>query len=238
MIAAAAAFGRLKLSRMRTAAASAANAAAVTLLVCLGLPGWYFLGLLLAGGIAFAGKGREEFLRGLFFLLLAGVCFGGILEALTGMLGLPLMAGTVLAVLLLRFAGRILTRQKALRDNLVTVRLQWEERTETLCGMIDTGNRLKEPLTGRPVSIVDAAPALRLLGETWEERRGFYLIPYHSIGTGKGWLRAVTIDCMTVELSEGTAVIKRPILAIYDGKVSAGGAFQLILHPMHAQAGK
>ena len=47
-------------------------------------------------------------------------------------------------------------------------------------------------------------------------------------------MRGVTIDSMTVELSEGTAVIKRPVLAIYDGQVSTGGRFQVILHPLHA----
>lgn len=235
MIATAASLGRLKLSRKRIAAGSFANAAAMTLLVCLGQSGWYFLCVLLAGSILFAGKRREEFLRGLFFLFLTGVCFGGVLEALLGMFGLPLIAGTALAVLALRIAGRFLIRQKALRDSLVTVRLQWEERTETLLGMIDTGNSLEEPLTGRPVSIVDAAPARRLLGSAWEERRGFYLIPYHSVGTERGWLRGVTIDCMTVELSGGPAVVERPILAIYDGQLSANGRFRLILHPLHAR---
>ncbi len=238
LIGAAAALGRQRLSWRRIAAASVINAAVMTWLTCLGLPGWYFSALLSAGAVLFAGKGREEFLRGLFFLLLTGVCFGGVLEALLGLFGLPLLAGTVLAIFLLRGAGYALARRKALRDSLVTVRLQWEERTETLRGMIDTGNHLEEPLTGRAVSIVDAAPARRLLGEMWEERRGFYLIPYHSIGTGRGWLRGVTIDCMTVELSDGTAVIKRPVLAIYDGQVSSGGRFQLILHPMHARPEK
>ncbi len=238
LIATAAFLGRQKLPRKRVMAAGAANAAVMTALVCLGLPEWYFSGMLLAGVVLFAGKGRGEFLKGLFFLLLTSVCFGGVLEVLTGLLGFPLMAGAVFAVFLLRAAGRFLTKQKALSDSLVTVRLQWEERTETLRGMIDTGNCLEEPLTGRPVSIVDAVPARRLLGETWEERRGFYLIPFHSVGTGKGWMQGVTIDRMTVELSEGTAVIKRPVLAIYDGQVSAGGRFQVILHPLHARPDK
>ncbi len=234
LIAAATSLGRQKLSRKRMVAGSSVNAAAMTALVCLGLPGWYFSGILFAGVVLFAGKGKEEFLRGLFFLLLTSVCFGGVLEALLGLLGLPLMAGTTVAFFLLRGVGHLLAKQKSLRDSLVTVRLQWEERTETLCGMIDTGNRLEEPLTGRPVSIVDMTSATQLLGEMWEERRGFYLIPFHSIGTGKGWMRGVTIDSMTVELSEGTAVIKRPVLAIYDGQVSTGGRFQVILHPLHA----
>ncbi len=229
---------RQSVSWKRMMAGSAVGAAAVTALVCLGLPGWYFIGMLLSGAVVFAGKGREEILGGLGFLLLLGVCFGGALQALLDLFGLPLMTGSVLALSLVSLAGRILSKQKALRDSLVTVRLQWEERTETLRGLIDTGNRLKEPLTGRPVSIVDAEPASRLLGKAWEERRGFYLIPYHSVGTEKGWMRGVTIDSMTVELSRGTAVVKRPVLAIYEGELSAETRFQMVLHPLHAQPGK
>ena len=104
--------------------------------------------------------------------------------------------------------------------------------------MIDTGNRLQEPLTGRAVSIVEAAAARRLLGETWEQRRGFYLIPYHSIGTSQGWLRGVTIDSMAVKLPGGTAVIKRPVMAIYEGQVSTREQFQMILHPLHTRPEK
>ncbi len=229
---------RQNVSWKRMLAGSAAGAAAVTAFVCLGMPGWYFAGMLLAGTVVFAGTGREEFLGGLFFLLLVSVCFGGVLQALVNLFGFPLLLGSAAAAAALWLAGRCLSRRKALRDSLVTVRLQWEERTETLRGLIDTGNRLEEPLTGRPVSIVDASPARRLLGEAWEERRGFYLIPYHSVGTEKGWMRGVTIDSMTVELPQRTEVVRRPVLAIYEGELSAGARFQMVLHPLHIQAGK
>lgn len=235
LIAASIRIQRKKLSPVRVLAGSTVNAVIVTMLVCLGMPEWYFTGMLLAGVILFAGRKREEWFSGLFFLLLVTVCFSGILEMLIGLFGFPLIAGTVVSVLLLDVTGRFLLKQKVLQDSLVMVRLQWEERSEILCGMIDTGNQLEEPLTRRPVSIIEASLAKRLLGDAWEERRGFYLIPYHSIGAERGWMRGVTIDEMTVKVSGNTAVIKRPILAIYEGELSAGKRYQMILHPLHVQ---
>ena len=51
-------------------------------------------------------------------------------------------------------------------------------------------------------------------------------------------MRGVTIDSMTVELPQRTEVVRRPVLAIYEGELSAGARFQMVLHPLHIQAGK
>ncbi len=222
----------------RLLAASALNAALMTLLVCLGWPGWYAVPMLAGGAAVFAGKPLRRFLGGMAMLLPVTVCFGGTLEALLALFGLPVMAATVTAAFLLDVAGICLRSRSVRLGGLVTVRLEWEEHTQTLRGMVDTGNRLREPLTGRPVSIVDERMVCQLLGEGWEHRRGFYLIPYHSIGTKRGWMRGVTVDRMVVEEADGVTTVSRPVLAIYQGRVSAGGQYQMILHPLHLTSGK
>lgn len=221
-----------RVSWMRIAAGSLANAALTTFFLCVNLPKWNFFGIIFAGGITFFNKKRNYLLKSMLLLLLVTVCFGGALEALLAVWGLPLMAGTALAVFLVRCAGRRLERLLKL-EGTVQVRLQWRERTEEVQGLIDSGNHLKEPFTGKPVSIIDADCAHRLLGEDWENERGFLLIPYHSIGTEEGWLQGVTIDRMYVHASGEEAVINSPVLAIYKGHVSAGEQYQMILHPLH-----
>ncbi len=47
-------------------------------------------------------------------------------------------------------------------------------------------------------------------------------------------MRGVVIDSMKVRSGKSTAVYKRPVIAVYEGQVSAGGQYQMILHPMHA----
>ena len=51
-----------------------------------------------------------------------------------------------------------------------------------MTGLVDTGNQLTEPLTGRAVSILSPGQAEKLLTAGWETERGMCLIPYHSIG--------------------------------------------------------
>lgn len=190
------------------------------------------MGIIFAGGITFYNKKRNYLVKSVVLLLLVTVCFGGALEALLAIWGLPLLAGTVLAVLFVGLAGKRLERLMKL-EGTVMVRLQWGDRTEEVCGLIDSGNHLKEPLTGKPVSIIDADSIGQLLGENWERQKGFLLIPYHSIGTEKGWLQGVTIDRMYILSSGEEAVIEGPVLAIYKGHVSAEAQYQMIVHPLH-----
>lgn len=229
---------RADISWKRIASASLVNTAVMTMAVCAGAPWWYFSGLLLSGALLFAGRTWRDMINGLLSLLFSAVCFGGALEALLGLWGLPFAAGTVLTSFFLEAAGTYREKQRLRLERTVEVELTFLEKTMSVCGMIDTGNQLTEPLTGQPVSIIEEAVVRRLLGDGWEARRGFYLIPYHSLGKDKGWMRGVSIDRMTVGKGDRRAVVSRPVLALYNGSISAGGQYQMILHPQHAAPGK
>ncbi len=229
---------RADISWKRVAAASFANTAVMTIAVCVGSFWWYFSGLLLSDVLLFAGKTWKSMINGLFLLLLTTVCFGGALEAVLGLWGLPFAAGAVLTSFFLEAAGAYHEKQRQRLERTVEVELTFLEKTMSVCGMIDTGNQLTEPLTGQPVSIVEEAAVRKLLEDGWEAQRGFYLIPYHSIGKDKGWMKGVLIDRMSVGKGERRAVISKPVLALYNGTISAGGQYQMILHPQHAAPGK
>ncbi|MCD7735998.1 MAG: sigma-E processing peptidase SpoIIGA, partial [Lachnospiraceae bacterium] len=150
------------------------------------------------------------------------------------LLPLPFMAAVCLAFVLSCMGLRYLYRRGRQTDNSAVVKLTCEGKSLTLAGLLDTGNQLAEPITGRPVSIADEETLKPLLGPEWEKRQGFCLIPFHSLGTGKGWLRGVTLDEMSVTMRRGSREVRRPVIALYDGKVSAGKEYQVILHPEHA----
>lgn len=228
---------RMDVPRMRILAAGLVNAAVMTLAVCAGSAWWYFAGLLLAGAVLFAGKTRSVRLQGFLALLFVTVGFGGALEGLLNLFGLPVLAGAVLALALIEAAGAYRERCRIELERSVEVELTFLERTLRICGIIDTGNQLQEPLTGRPVSIVEERAVRELLGDGWEARRGFYMIPYHSLGKDKGWMKGVSIDRMVVGTGERASVVAKPVLALYHGKISAGKAYRMILHPQHAAPG-
>lgn len=211
---------------------SIAGSAVMCMVIIAGLPAFYFLGMAVSGMIVFGGKESGAFWRGMISLLFVTVCFAGVLEAVLSIWHLPAIAGMALAALILKWGYRWIERRMKL-DGIVEAELFCAEKTQRLRALVDSGNQLFEPLTGHPVSIVDSECILPLFEQGWEEERGYFLIPYHSIGTEKGWLRGVRIDRMQIKYKGSTAEINNPVLAIYEGQVSAGRRYQMILHPMH-----
>lgn len=102
------------------------------------------------------------------------------------------------------------------------VRLIKEDREYMAEALIDTGNRLRDPATGKPVSIISAR-AWEMLGA--EER---CYIPYHSVGKPDGVLPAAALDKMCVY--EKTPVwLDRPIVAVCEDITDDD--YEMLVHP-------
>lgn len=218
----------------RLGAGSLIGAGMMTLFLCAGSRALAFSGSLMAGSAALAGKKWREIPRDLAILLFVTLCFGGVVQAAVELTGIPAAAGSCAAFFLLHFAGKKQRERRLCRRREAEVKITWESESMTVKGIVDTGNSLQEPLGKSPVSILDQEAAGRLLPDGWETRRGFYLIPYRSIGRKKGWMRAFRADEMQVVTAEGTVIIRGPILAISGNELSGDGRYRIILHPQHA----
>lgn len=227
---------RVQVSRIRLGAGSLINAGIMCFLVCRGCLEWYPVSMLLMGTSVFLQKNWRKYLFHMILFVFVTFCFAGVFEGILAILRPSLTAGIALAAVVCRFILRRLWKKKLECSRTATVKLQWQQNTATLKGMVDTGNHLKEPLTGKPVSIIDEKSARKLLGENWEKRKGFFLIPYHSIGMEKGWMKGVIIDRMRIESASDSQEIVHPVFAISSSPVNLGGAYQVILHPEHAAA--
>ena len=108
-----------------------------------------------------------------------------------------------------------------------------------LTGLIDTGNHLTEPLTGRPVSILDRQEAekLRRFRRIQQERNGYLYIPYRTVGTENGWMMGIVIDAMYVKYKGKEIRIVHPVLAVSGERLSRAGRYQMILNPLQICAG-
>ena len=84
----------------------------------------------------------------------------------------------------------------------------------------DSGNGLREPLTGRPVMLLDRSGAARL-GEIPPER--FAAVPYRAVGTETGLLKGFRAD----EIEFEGKSISGPIIAFYEGNF---GEFEMLLN--------
>ena len=154
----------------RTAAAAAVGSGYAGL--CF-LPGCSFLAGELWRGLSLGlmsltafGLGRSAIRRGLLFVLLS-MALGGIAICadLGSMAGLAGCGGGLWLLCRWGFRGQALHRK------LVEVRLFHRGNAVALTALRDTGNNLRDPLTGEPVLVVDAEAGWALLGIEPEDFR-------------------------------------------------------------------
>ena len=124
---------------------------------------------------------------------------------------------------------RALLNGRQRKNCLYKVRLVLGDRENTLVGLLDTGNRLKEPVTGKPVHIAEKEVLEMLLADREDVVR--MLIPFHSVGTDHGLLTAVRLDRMDLISEDSRRItVERPLVGLYEGRLSSRGEYKMILH--------
>lgn len=185
---------------------------------CL-LPGFHFLGntlwrtvsLALISMIAF-GLTKSAIRRGVVFVLLS-MALGGVALGLGGrnMASLAAAAGLILLLCVVGF-----------RDALggaayVPVELCYQDKKLRLTALRDTGNTLRDPITGRPVLVVGADAARLLIGlskqqlekpvESISALPGLRLIPYRTVGNDSGMLLAIKMADVKIGSWRGSSLV-------------------------------
>lgn len=172
-------------------------------LVCLGLI-----------SVAAFGLNRSAFSRGTLFILLS-MALGGLAISLnTGnFMGLIVGAGALALLCHLGFSGQIIGRK------LVPVELLHKGKKVSFMALRDTGNTLRDPVTGEPVLIAGPEVANRLLGldakqlknpvQTMESDKveGLRLIPYNTVGSGGSFLLGLRCDQVDVSGKKGRKMV-------------------------------
>lgn len=226
-----------KVPRIRIVTGSIVQTAIVILFLFAEVSWGYVFALAAAGIVTFGKKEKGLLLRVIGTLFAVTICFGGILEVLMNVMHVPAVVGMTAAAAVL-YAAIWLQERKHRAGVSAAVTLRRGEKTIHVQALVDTGNHLREPLTGSAVSILASSEAKKLLEEGWEQEKGFFLIPYHSLGRERAWMRGVSIDEMKVEQDNRITEVKRVVLAIYEGQISSAGRYQMILHPEHAAGGR
>lgn len=93
--------------------------------------------------------------------------------------------------------------------------------------LIDTGNSLRDPVTGEPVSILSKKAAEKLY--VGYNETAFRFIPYHSIGKPQGVMPLVKLDRLEI-LKKDKQVIDYPYVAVSEEELSKDD-YEMILNP-------
>ena len=107
------------------------------------------------------------------------------------------------------------------------VLLQGSEKSLRIHALVDSGNTLTEPISGAPVSVLDA----RIFHQLWPEGLPvFRVIPYHSVGKKSGILRGYLVPRMTI-VNQGVERECRDVYLAVSGEEIAGEEIPMLLNP-------
>jgi stage II sporulation protein GA (sporulation sigma-E factor processing peptidase) len=200
-------------------------------------------------------KKSGDLFQGICLLYTAGFLSGGAMQLLlryTGLRGVRIfiLSGTI-SYLFLAASIRVYARAEKKADRSYTVRLYANGKCKEGMALMDTGNSLLDPLSGKPVSIVNMQMLEGLLSEKTRQQLENFLdgtvmdeeisdenislyphyIPFSSLGCAQGILMAVTLDYMCLESRKIHKVITSPVIAFSRENNSFCGDYQMILHP-------
>lgn len=174
---------------------------------------WRMVSLGSMGVVAF-GWNRSAVKRSGVFLVLS-MALGGMALAL-GSGNVAQLTATAAALWLvchLAFGGTVGGKQ------YVPVTLRCGDSTVNLTALVDTGNTLRDPITGESVLVIGPEAASTLTGltpsqlrhplETMQQRRipGLRLIPYRAVGCQEGFLLALRISDVTIRGQKGSRLV-------------------------------
>jgi len=167
------------------------------------------------------------------------------------------LGGAVMAAAILGWSLSGLARgHQWQRTQCLAARVELEQASVEMVALLDTGNRLTDPLTGLPVMVVECGalgdllpPAFRLAfgadplalasqklpGELASRVR---LIPYRGIGSDRGLLLGFRPDRVVLQ-SPGAAVIcHRVVIALYERTLCPDGLYRALVPPQMLESGE
>ncbi|MCI8561042.1 MAG: sigma-E processing peptidase SpoIIGA [Dorea sp.] len=171
--------------------------------------------------------------KAFLFLYIGGFLLGGIINFLHQYVRIGSLF-FVLSLLGYLFASGIWSLIEALiRYNRTHCEalLYREGRSCRIKALVDTGNRLRDSKTGKPVSVIEPETA-KILGfsETLDESEKLRYISYHSVGNANGALPLFEIDRMCLSGAGDTLEVHKPLLAVGGEEMGLDG-YGIILNP-------
>lgn len=112
---------------------------------------------------------------------------------------------------------------------MIELKVVWNGREAVVQALVDTGNSLYEPISHKPVSIIEKQAMEAVFAGVCPA--GFRAIPFHSLGKAHGILNGYELTELIIFGENEKIKIERPMVGLFDGNLSAGAAYQMILHP-------
>lgn len=191
--------------------------------------------------VAFNNENAKQLLKNLLLFYLASFVIGGCALAMLYMISpkrvsfqngvlvgtypmkITLIAGLV-GFFIIQYSFSLNKRQMKIKDLLCELEIVVNNKKVKMKGYIDSGNTLKDPISKKPVIIVEKevmqeiVDVNKLLGG--DENLKIRLIPFKSIGKQNGMLIGIRPEYVKIKYNENQIITKKVIIGIYDKKIS------------------
>ena len=157
----------------------------------------------------------------------------------------PMVAAGIGVTILLKEVLKDSKREKQILCHLYGVKFYHRGRQIEGIALLDTGNHLREPFTGKAVVVIEKELAKKLLGQTEvlsimayaDGKKSDYipvnpvkLIPFHSLGEQHGVMPGVLIDKMIIQNEREERSYEKVQIGIMGEVFSGEDLYQVILH--------
>lgn len=212
--------------------------------------------------VSFDNKGVKEFLRELLIFYLTSFTFGGVAFALLYLISpgnilfekgtligfYPLkmiLIGGLIGFFIIIVSFKSIKNKITKKDMFCNISIIFEHTKIEVNAIIDTGNFLKEPITGMPVIIVEKdilkdAISANILENIEEIINGkkiiedkymskIRLIPFSALGTDKGLLLGIKPDNFYISYQEKIIKSRNIVVGIYNKKLSKNNRYNALV---------
>lgn len=213
--------------------------------------------------IAYNSKSIKTLLKQLLIFYLTSFTFGGVAFALlyfvkpqeilikNGVLigTYPIkiaLTGVIVGFIIITIAFKNYKKRLSKKDMFCDITVNFKDKFKTIKAMIDTGNLLKEPLSGSPVVVVEKEELQDIIpkeildniekiisGECNinldEYSPKFRVIPFTSLGKENGLLLGIKIDNLKIEYDDQENNIKGAIVGIYNKRLTKTNTYNALI---------
>lgn len=183
--------------------------------------------------LAFGGK---NLLWHMFLYLISGAAVAGIFLYIISTCGIGKNTVAIVVVsivsamfcTILERRSRIRWKEEHMKAKTV---LEFGDRKLFATALMDTGNKLYDPIYHKPVILVDEKMMQDMLMYCREEcPEKLHFIPFHSVGMEQGLLEGITFDCVSIQWQNKRMKFPEVIAAATKESLYKGKEYQVIFH--------
>lgn len=180
--------------------------------------------------IAFGKVGIRENIKMILFIYLVAFLINGIINAFQiydNMWEVLVIVFAVCGVLIVGIKKIFIILEE--QSVMYIIKITEKNNTISVKALKDTGNHLTDPLTKKPVSIIEKDIIKKLMSE---KTRMVY-VPFQSVGKNHGIMEACIVDQLEVEGIQ----YKNAVIGLFEGNLSKNNEYNMILHPKLFKSG-